>query len=392
MTTILISRASDTPAQYLLPITANTMRLLPLALASIPLAASTPLGRLGGRYVNNTLTENVNIDLQVNKATSEATIEIWNQDRSQVLAQSCSSSTSPGNLYLDNGHFSKSPIAVQINTDGRGNITIGDKSFKIHSNPEISGGIECNSIISDGETIVSCLAPVPNELVRLSKASRLTMQDCFPNGGAPKLAEVMRAAHEERKVTPYAETLREMRVAAKMIAGGGNNKTVTDMAKRQYNPCSIWSANTVLEGNGDPHQTPKHIQLSDPIDCGNGGCSVAHTAVKSMSIGFSVGAELASWISGGFSVEQSVETGSAYECSGDHEWVAVWKIVPRTSYWVRNALFNSCTGSQPVGSPFLLTSPNSGTKDRSFYCVRGKKYVRNLGDSYNIEPGTPGKP
>src|SRR4051812_1680918 len=109
------------------------MRLLPFALTSLPLAASTPLG---GRSVSDTLTEHVNIDLQVNKATSEAAIEVWTQDRSQLLAQSCFA-TAPGHLYLNNGHFSKSPIDVQINNDGRGNITIGDKSFMIHSNPDL---------------------------------------------------------------------------------------------------------------------------------------------------------------------------------------------------------------------------------------------------------------
>ncbi|KAJ4390257.1 hypothetical protein N0V85_007405 [Neurospora sp. IMI 360204] len=348
------------------------MRLLPLALAFIPLAASTPLD---DRYVSDTLTENVNIDLLVNKATSEATIEVWNQDRSQVLAQSCSS-TSPGHLYLNKGHFSKSPIAVDVNNDGLG---------KHHHWRQV---VQDSHIISDSETLVSCLAPVSNEVVQLSKASRLTMKDCFPNG-ALQLTEVMRAAHEGRKVTPYAETLREMRMAAKMIAV---NKT-ENITKRQYNPCSIWTATTILEGDGDPHQTPKHIQLSDPIDCTNGGCTVSYNAVKSMSIGFSVGSELTSWISGGFSVEQSVETGNAFECQGQaYEWVAVWKVVARTSYRVRNAVYNSCTGNSPTGNVFLLTSPNSGTYNRNFYCVRGKQYVRNLGDSYNVEPGTPGKP
>ena len=236
------------------------MKLLPLALATIRLVASSPLG---GRDVNNnTLTESVNIDIQVNKATSEATVEVWNQDRSQVLAQSCSS-TSPGSLYLNHGHFSKSPITVQITNDGWGNITISDKTFNIHSNPEISGGIKCNSIISEDETLVSCLAPMSGEVVRLSKASRFTMNDCFPTGGTPRLAGVMRAAHEGRKVTPYAETLRQMKVAAEMITGNAN-ETVTDVDvdKRQYNPCSIWSSTTRLEGDGDPHQTPMHIKLS----------------------------------------------------------------------------------------------------------------------------------
>ena len=112
-----------------------------------------------------------------------------------------------------------------------------------------------------------------------------------------------------------------------------------------------------------------------------------------MTVGFSVGSELTSWITGGFSVAETVETGDSYECGGkDYEWVAVWKEVPRTSYRVRNHRYNSCTGSTPVSSPFLLTSPNTGYKNRHFYCVRGKDFVRNMGDSYNIEPGTPGGP
>lgn len=112
-----------------------------------------------------------------------------------------------------------------------------------------------------------------------------------------------------------------------------------------------------------------------------------------MSIGYTVSAELTKWISGGFSVEQSVETGNSFECQGQaYERVAVWKVVARTSYRVRNGVYNSCTGGKPSGNVFLITSPNSGTYNRNFYCVRGKQYVRNLGDSYNVEPGTPGRP
>ncbi|KAK3955896.1 hypothetical protein QBC32DRAFT_367387 [Pseudoneurospora amorphoporcata] len=304
----------------------------------------------------DTLTENVNIDLLVNKATSEATIE--------------------------------------------GNITIGNKSFKIHSNPEVSDGIECNSIINDGETLVSCLAPVSNEVVQFSKVNHLTIKDYFSNG-VLQFTEIMRAAYKGYKVIPYAEILREMKMAAKIIAV---NKTVTkdiiantdnqeNITKRQYNPCSIWTARTILEGDGDPHQTPKYIQFSDPIDWTNGGCTILYNAVKSMSISFSVSSKLTSWISGGFSVEKSVETSNAFECQGQaYKWVVVWKVVARTLYRVRNAIYNSCTGNSPTGNVFLLTSPNSSTYNRNFYCVRGKQYVRNLGDSYNVEPGTPGKP
>ncbi|KAK3344884.1 hypothetical protein B0H65DRAFT_188238 [Neurospora tetraspora] len=82
----------------------------------------------------------------------------------------------------------------------------------------------------------------------------------------------------------------------------------------------------------------------------------------------------------GFRVEQSVSLSTTKTCFADNDWVAVWNRVGRTSYKVRNGLFNSCTGTRPHGDVFLITSPNaSSKKGGNPYCVRGKRYVRNLG-------------
>ena len=236
------------------------MRLLPLALAAILLAASSPLG---GRHVINNLTETVNIDIQVNKATSEATIEVWDQDRSQVLAQSCSF-TSPGSMYLNHGYFSKRPITVKSRSAMTAGATSPLATRRSRFTATLRSPVASNATASSAKTrpLSAAWPPFRARLLGLSKAGRLAMQDCFPNG-ALKLTKVMRAAEGNHKVTPYAETLREMNIAAKMIAGSNTFTNMNDtITQRQYNPCSIWSSNTKLEGDGDPHQTPMHIQLS----------------------------------------------------------------------------------------------------------------------------------
>ncbi|KAK0745566.1 hypothetical protein B0T18DRAFT_428697 [Schizothecium vesticola] len=80
------------------------------------------------------------------------------------------------------------------------------------------------------------------------------------------------------------------------------------------------------------------------------------------------------WITGGFAVELSVETGSTYNCEG--------KEGEKTAYTVRNADYNRCTGISDRGGPYVMWSPNSNDRGSEFYCVHGAQYCRNKGDRW----------
>ncbi|EGO58358.1 hypothetical protein NEUTE1DRAFT_41295 [Neurospora tetrasperma FGSC 2508] len=351
----------------------------------------------------------VNIDLQVNKVTSESTIEVWNQDHTQMLTQSCSTS-----LNLETGGLqatkSVPTIAFDVDQDGFGTLTFGNKTYTVSGNSEVSGGIECNSIVSDTETLISCTVPevspeVMLQLNTITLAQRNKLPpNCFPTSGPLEITEVARVANQDGgpRVISLAETRgmrtwQQLDLEAASLAAGNETLTVEDNnhleegpSKRQYNPCSQWTPTTIREGDGDPHQTPKHIQES--LDCGNGECSIGQIEVHAMTIRFTAGAKLSRWITAGFRVEQSTTTGSIKECrAGAYDWVAAWVKVGRTSYRVRNGLFNSCTGTKPQGDVFTITSPNANNNGGNPYCVRGKRYVRRLGDSWDEAP-KPGLP
>ncbi|KAB8437361.1 hypothetical protein FH972_025041 [Carpinus fangiana] len=131
----------------------------------------------------------------------------------------------------------------------------------------------------------------------------------------------------------------------------------------------ICTPETVLQGDGDPHQNFLHVQVTEAIDCGGGSCNVQYTTQH--TIGWSASIEGAyEWIAGGFSVEESYTTGGTYECDGEEGDgnVCVIRVIAHTAYTVQN-IDAGCGGVQ--GDPFVMKSPNSGEIGYSYKCRRG---------------------
>jgi hypothetical protein len=123
------------------------------------------------------------------------------------------------------------------------------------------------------------------------------------------------------------------------------------------------------------------------------GCSTYHTTSKSFSIGWQGNA--GTWLSGGFSIVRTIETGNSYVCNGNpNEFFAVWKNQGQTAYNVQNGLFNPCLNTfQPVGGESRIWSPNANNRRGYYYCVYGRGYVRAIGDRWLDTAGhTPGGP
>lgn len=135
----------------------------------------------------------------------------------------------------------------------------------------------------------------------------------------------------------------------------------------------------------------------------------------SYSFGWSASASAAGWITGGFSVQESVSSGNAYTCNaGPGESVCLWKHIGHTAvssmaiastgeirerkliynfwqYTVQNQDCNPCTGCEDRGGQYVMTSPNSNNIGTNFYCVRGSA-CRLRGShywQYNIRAGGP---
>lgn len=89
-----------------------------------------------------------------------------------------------------------------------------------------------------------------------------------------------------------------------------------------------------------------------------------------------------SWISGGFAVEESIETGNDYTCEGKTgEDVCVWYNVAYTGYTVADWTYNSCTGSHQDTVPYVIWSPNSNNGHGNYYCATGDECATQ-GDGY----------
>jgi hypothetical protein len=67
-------------------------------------------------------TREVDVVLQVNKATSEAAIDVWNEDGTAVWAQSCSRS-------LSTGPFENAPLSFEVDDSGVGTLIIGSQEL-----------------------------------------------------------------------------------------------------------------------------------------------------------------------------------------------------------------------------------------------------------------------
>ncbi|KAH6650203.1 hypothetical protein F5144DRAFT_636699 [Chaetomium tenue] len=269
------------------------MNRLTTAFALLPVAFATP-------FLQRAQT--VNVVLRVNKVTSDSAIDVWNESKSEVLAQACSRS-------LKSGSFESSPILFTVDEYGAGTLSIGTQTYTIHDDPDVSGGIICGRIASPSELAISCDVLIPESL-QLRSLSKRDTQDCF--AGSPVEA------------------------------------------------------------------------FEEPMECGfRDGCEIGYSNIRSFSIGWSASLSAASWITGGFAVESSIETGNQFPCRGEaYDYFAVWKKMGQTAYTVQNGDYNQCSGFQKSGSPFVMWSPNTNNRGGNFYCVFSQQYARNIGDQY----------
>ncbi|KAK4206228.1 hypothetical protein QBC37DRAFT_460505 [Rhypophila decipiens] len=329
----------------------------------------------------------ISIMLQVSKVTQEKAIDVWDHDSKSILAQSCSDS-------LQHGLFQQDAIAFQTDEKyGAGNFTLGSKSFVISDDPNLNQDASCTRIVSDDEFVITCHVPfVVPATAPAAAAVRRGLNDCFHKAGSVDLLSVAQGFEAGAQDSQSLAALSSQQLA--FVNDTATDEEKRDLDKRQAGQCSIWTQVTNRVGNGNPHQNPWNVQVSQPMQCpGHIGCSVGHGT--SYEVGWSANVGLVyQWISAGFAVQASVQTGNEYTCHGDKgQYFAVWRKIGTTAYTVRNGNYNSCTGTQPTGSNFIIWSPNSNNVGSYFYCVYGKSAVRWMGDRWlDKSANNPGGP
>ncbi|TDZ74410.1 hypothetical protein CTRI78_v000745 [Colletotrichum trifolii] len=303
----------------------------------------------------------------------EPSITAYNNDRSEVVGHSCATSLALGS----------SSIAFTVDQNGAGNITVNEEEFKVLDDPEISGGVACGRIHNDAETVVNCELTVP-ATANLLPPNRRNLPECksvkrAATGEESGLEAILDGFLRGPEYLPSEQPL-EL------------SENSTAVAPRQ---CGIQQRDAYLIGNGNPHQNPLNIQLSEPMQCGGrDGCEVNWATSRSFSIGWSASATAWQWLNGGFAVEMSIETGNSYTCPGNaNDYFALWKSQAQTAYTVRNRLRTSCGPIQDSGGNYVMWSPNSNNRGGYYYCVYGRQYVRYLGDRWlDTSPNRPGGP
>ncbi|KAK3896494.1 hypothetical protein C8A05DRAFT_20536 [Staphylotrichum tortipilum] len=91
------------------------------------------------------------------------------------------------------------------------------------------------------------------------------------------------------------------------------------------------------------------MSRQEPMECGHvDGCEIGYSSVRSYTIGWTANLAPVMWISGGFTVESSMETRTVHACPDNaYDYFAVWRKVGQTAYTVQNADLNVCTGTHP---------------------------------------------
>jgi hypothetical protein len=163
------------------------------------------------------------------RSSGRTALEIQGPDKA-VLAESCSSKI--GSLDFSN-----------LEQDGGGFFTVGDKKFEVLSNPE--DGPVCTRIYDEAIAVVECTGvdyDVP-------ESAATSAEDCF--------------FHEDNKAA--FRTLKSRSENLHLIGAPAEKPVMPSFHSRilgSRQACMFSQYNTKLVGDGNPHQNYLHKQLS----------------------------------------------------------------------------------------------------------------------------------
>ncbi|ODA79745.1 hypothetical protein RJ55_05339 [Drechmeria coniospora] len=364
------------------------LRILFVALARVALSAPQ-----GGTSVE------VTINMNSHFGTSEDTISVLEAATKKVIASSCSRS-------LSGGSFEGHPISANFDQHGQGNITIGAKTYTIHEDPKISGGMTCDRMYTSQELYITCDVSVPSDVAaghKLNRRDTNCLKLAKRNGnGVPGLADIaaghmngVRNVQLGKRAGPR-ETEMQAHNASRDATSAAARAGAKTLDARIIPGCSAWELTTDKIGNGDPHQNYNAKQLSRKISCfGAKSCSVSENQSKSYTLTWSASSDVVKWISAGFSVSETWTTGSAHTCGGGRgDTVCIWYQTAFTAYTVQNRNVNfQCQKSMPLGGPKIIWSPNTNNVGGlGYYCVSGARFCHDQGSNYWTYDGPAGGP
>ena len=217
--------SSQTKTHILLDHHFSLTMLLALLASGLPLVAG-----LATPAVRQPASSSVLVSLFVDKVTKASSVILTDKTKTKIYGHSCTSTLALGSLN----------VAYNVDQYGVGKLDLGPKTYTVHSDATVSGGVECGVIYDDTELHVDCLAPWTADFQLVELPVNATLP-CFENHVSRRSAYGM----DEEVYEPFVSGEVEARQA-------GSIGSIT------CNPI----ARTRLVGNGDPHQNYRHTQLS----------------------------------------------------------------------------------------------------------------------------------
>lgn len=211
--------------------------LFTLLVGGLPLVAGVATGAVQRRASPGVL-----VSLFHDKTTNENSIIVTDEARAKTYGHSCAATLALGSLS----------VTYDVNQHGSGTLQFGSKTYTVHSDPGVSGGVECGTIYDDTELHVECVAPWPAgiELVELPAAAT---DSCFDD----------HLTH--RAALGLGEDSRDVQVG-ELLSRNVEPRGPGGHARRQAGSGGTFNCNPTqtsrLVGNGNPHQNYHHIQLS----------------------------------------------------------------------------------------------------------------------------------
>jgi hypothetical protein len=199
--------------------------LVALLAGGLPLVAG-----LATPAVRQPASSSVLVSLFVDKATKASSVILTDETKTKIYGHSCASTLALGSLN----------IAYNVDQHGIRKLEFGPKTYTVHSDATVSGGIECGVIYDDTELHVDCLAPWIADFQPVELAANATLP-CFENHLSRRAAY----ATDEGIHEPFVSGEIEARQAGSI---GGST-------------CGPYRISRMV-GNGNPHQNYRHTQLS----------------------------------------------------------------------------------------------------------------------------------
>ncbi|KAF4549538.1 Hypothetical protein D9617_21g097590 [Elsinoe fawcettii] len=302
-------------------------------------------------------------------------LKVFTRDSTAMLAESTTTK-------INGGMFASQPLSVEVDDKGVGILRLGDKTYNVHTDRDQSGGMKCTRMYTPQQALVDCMVPWQGDLGLVKRSpmkDAATLRAEMNVGVLPAFQDL--PSHSKRDIAmpfPYHDL---------------TPPPIFNETRHSKRQCEPWPVqDTVIHGDGFPHQNYFHQQKTSTARCAQNTCTISHSKSDTFTIGWSASFPVFKWIGGGFNVGMSWTEGETLNCAGQPgESVCVWHNAAHTAYTVENWTSDDvCMNNERMDHLSIIKSPNDRNRGGNLYCVVGT--CRAVTDNYWDNTPVPGGP